>query len=80
MRSSCAIILISSQSFPLSNIDARVKSSLLLNEIEFRPYDKQEILAMRKERASYGIKPHAVDDNLLSMIVGTCNGHARMAL
>lgn len=79
-RSACNVILISNQSFPLSLIDARIRSSLLLNEIEFRSYSTNEILQILRERVVYGIRPNAVDDSMLSLIARMCSGDARVAL
>jgi orc1/cdc6 family replication initiation protein len=79
-RNSCGIILISNQSSALSRVDARIKSSLLLNEIEFKQYTAAEILEILKERAAYGIRSTAVDGSILSLIAKLCSGDARIAL
>jgi len=79
-RNGCGIVLISNQSLPVSNVDVRIKSSLLLNEIEFKPYTKDEILSILKERSLYGIRSGSIDNNLLAVISAMCNGDARVAL
>lgn len=79
-RSACNVILISNQSFPLSLIDSRIRSSLLINEIEFRSYSADDISQILKERVAYGIRPAAVDDSMLSLIARMCSGDARVAL
>lgn len=79
-RSACNVVLISNQSFPLSLIDSRIRSSLLLNEIEFRSYSVDEISQILIERAAYGIRSDAVNDSMLSLIAKMCSGDARVAL
>lgn len=79
-RSSCSLMLISNQKSPLQKADPRIKSSLLLHEIEFKPYSAEEIREILRQRASYGIRPGAVDASLLSLASRLCNGDARVAL
>lgn len=79
-RNACGIILISNQLSRTSEMDARIKSSLLLNEIEFKPYSKDEILSILKARTIYAIRPDSIDFNLLSLIAKMCNGDARIGL
>src|SRR2546426_9936385 len=43
LRNSVGLVFISNQAFALSEVDRRIKSSLLLNEVEFKPYSKEEI-------------------------------------
>jgi orc1/cdc6 family replication initiation protein len=79
-RSSCGLVLISNQAFALSEIDNRIKSSLFLNEVQFRPYSKEEILEILRERASYGFRQGSISENLLSIVAGMSNGDARIGL
>jgi Cdc6-like AAA superfamily ATPase len=79
-RSSCGLVLISNQAFALSEIDNRIKSSLFLNEVQFRPYSKEEILEILRERASYGLRQGSISENLLSIVAGMSNGDARIGL
>jgi cell division control protein 6 len=79
-RNSCGIILISNQAFSLTEVDYRIKSSLFLDEIEFRPYKKEEVLEILKERISYGFRPGSIGENLLSIVAGISNGDARIGL
>jgi len=78
-RNNCGIILISNEAF-LSNTDSRITDRLFLNEIEFKPYSKDEIFDILKERVSCGLRPNTVSDSLLSIISGMCNGDARIGL
>ena len=79
-RNSCGLVLISNQAFSLSSVDKRISSSLFLDEIEFRPYNKDEILEILKERVSYGFRPGSIGENLLSIVAGISNGDARIGL
>jgi orc1/cdc6 family replication initiation protein len=79
-RNSCGIILISNSSSSLANIDSRIASRLVLNEIEFKSYSREEILSILNERISYGLKDGVVDPSLLPIIAGMCNGDARIGL
>ena len=62
------------------DIDDRIKSRLLLDEIEFKPYNREEILDILKERVSYGFRPGAINNSLLTVVSGICNGDARIGL
>jgi orc1/cdc6 family replication initiation protein len=79
-RNSIGLILISNQAFALSEIDHRIKSGLFLNEIQFKPYSKEEVLEILKERVSYGLRPDSVTENLLSIVASISNGDARVGL
>jgi orc1/cdc6 family replication initiation protein len=79
-RNSCGLVLISNQAFSLTEVDYRIKSSLFLDEVEFRPYKKEEVLEILKERVSYGFRPNSIGENLLSIVAGISNGDARIGL
>lgn len=79
-RNSCGLVLISNQAFSLSSVDRRISSSLFLDEIEFKPYNKDEILDILKERVSYGFRPRAIGEGLLSIVAGISGGDARIGL
>lgn len=79
-RNSCGLILISNQAFALSSVDHRIKSSLFLEEVEFKPYKKDEIFEILRERASYGLRPNSINDNLLQIVSVMCGGDARVGL
>jgi len=80
LRNSCGIILISNSAYALSTVDSRVKSSLLVNEIEFRPYSREDIKSILKERISFGLRSGSMSDGLLSIIATMSGGDARMGL
>jgi Cdc6-like AAA superfamily ATPase len=79
-RNSIGLVLISNQAFSLSKLDHRVKSSLFLNEVQFRPYTNNEIFEILKERVSYGFRPDSIPDNLLSIVARMSRGDARVGL
>ncbi len=79
-RNNYGIILVSNEKLCLSGIDSRISSGLFLNEIEFKPYSRNEIFDILKERVSYGFRPNAISDSLLSIVSGMCNGDARIGL
>ena len=79
-RKPCDLILISNDGFALSDLDYRIKSSLFLNDIEFKPYSDGEIFQILKERISYGFRPDSITDELLSIVARMCNGDARIGL
>lgn len=79
-RNLCGLIMISNQEFPMSDMDSRIKSSLLMDEIEFRPYNREEILEILKDRVNSGFRPGTINSNLLTMVAGLCNGDARIGL
>jgi Cdc6-like AAA superfamily ATPase len=74
------LVLISNQAFALSDIDHRIKSGLFLDEVEFRPYSGDEILAILKERALYGLRTGSISENLISIVAKMANGDARVGL
>ncbi|MCA2003958.1 MAG: AAA family ATPase [Candidatus Nitrosotenuis sp.] len=74
------LVFISNQAFTLSSIDHRIKSGLLLEEIEFKPYSRDEILAILKERVLYGLRTGSISENLVSMVAKMSNGDARVSL
>lgn len=61
-------------------MDGRIKSRLLLDEIEFRPYCANEVFDLLKERVEYGMKPRSVSTELVSLVARMCNGDARIGL
>lgn len=76
----CGLVLISNQAFALSEMDHRIKSSLLLDEVEFRPYTADEIFQIVKERVTYGLRPASISEKLLSVVSRMSGGDARIGL
>jgi len=79
-RSSSGLVLISNQAYSLADMDGRIKSRLFLEETEFKPYNREEILGILKDRVNFGFRPGTVSDSLLTIVSGLCNGDARIGL
>lgn len=76
----CGLVLISNQPLSISKLALRGNSKLYLDEIEFKPYNRDEVFQILKERVPCGISSEAVTDDLLLISAGMCNGDARRAL
>lgn len=79
-RNNSGMVLISNCTGILAEIDGRIKSSLCMNEVEFKPYRRDEILSILKERVSFGFQPSSISDSILSLVSSICNGDARVGL
>lgn len=79
-RSNSGIVMISNCTGILADVDGRIRSSLCINELEFKPYTRDEILSILKERASFGFRPSSISENILSIVSHICNGDARIGL
>lgn len=76
----CGLILISNQPLSVSKLALKGNSKLYLDEIEFRPYNRDEVFQILKERIHYGLAGDSITDDLLSLAAGICNGDARRGL
>lgn len=79
-RKEIGLILISNHSFMSWDLDARVKSSLLLNEIEFKQYTHQELSDILKHRIGFALRPSSISDEVVRAIAIMAKGDARVAL
>jgi len=79
-RNSCGLVLISNSSSSLSDIDYRIKSSLFIDEVEFKPYTKDEIVSIIRPRINAGLVIDCMQDDLIHFVAGASNGDARVAL
>ncbi len=79
-RKEIGIILISNHSFMSWDLDSRVKSSLLLKEIEFKPYSHQELFSILKDRIGFAFRPESIGDDLVRTVSVIANGDARVGL
>ncbi len=79
-RKPCDMILISNDGFALSDLDYRIKSSLFVNDIEFKRYSDDEIAQILKDRVSRSFRPDSITDELLSIVARMCSGDARIGL
>ncbi len=80
VRNGCCLIMISNSRCMLAEIDQRIRSSLFLKEIEFRPYSRQETCAIIRERVIQGIASGWISDELLTTVAESCRGDARVGL
>ncbi|MGI0013730.1 MAG: Cdc6/Cdc18 family protein [Nitrososphaera sp.] len=79
-RSSGGIILICNNPRSISDIETRIRSGLLFNEVEFKPYSYEEILSILRARVSHGLRPGALGNDLLSLTAKLSHGDARIGL
>ncbi len=79
-RSGYGIVCISNDRYALMNVDARIKSSLALDSIEFPAYKPEELFDILKERAEYAFNPGSIEDTGLKAIALKANGDARIAI
>ncbi|MGH9922009.1 MAG: Cdc6/Cdc18 family protein [Nitrososphaerales archaeon] len=79
-RKEIGIVMISNHSFMSWDLDSRVKSSLLLKEIEFRPYSHQELFSILKDRIGFALRPTSISDDLLRTVSVIAKGDARVGL
>jgi len=61
-------------------LEERVKSRLNPARILFEEYSREELTAILRERAEYGLNPGAWDDSLLVTITRLARGDARIAI
>jgi cell division control protein 6 len=59
------VIFISNDSLVFSNVEPRIKSSLAIDEIEFKPYNLEEMKDILKERASLAF--YSFDSAIISL-------------
>ncbi|MBS3163224.1 AAA family ATPase [Candidatus Woesearchaeota archaeon] len=62
------IILITNNKDFLSHIDQRVRSRLILESLEFKPYNKEETRSILKERTDYALVKDVFDDASFNLI------------
>ena len=79
-KNSHALVMISNTPYSLAEIDGRIRSRLLLDEVEFKPYGNEEVYNILKERVEYGMRTGAVSEDLISIVSKMCNGDARIGL
>jgi len=65
------IILITNYKSWFAELDDRIKSRLVPEMLEFKPYSQSEIKGIIKERASYAFVPQCVNENVFDFIAKT---------
>lgn len=79
-RNNLGIVCISNDKFALMNLDARIKSSLNLEEIEFPKYSNSEIEDIIKDRINYALAPGTIDPVSIKIAANSSDGDSRVAL
>jgi len=62
------LILISNDRFALKDVDARIKSTLALQEIEFKPYSLLEMKDILQERVKLAFRPGSVEEGVVLLV------------
>lgn len=79
-RNACPIVLISNHSYSPTQMDSRIRSGLHLQEMEFKPYQTDEITNILKDRITTGLNPQSIADNLITEIANSSGGDARAGI
>lgn len=79
-RSSCGLILISTHYHALMNLANRIKSSLVLTEIEFPAYKVDELYNILKDRVEFAFRPGTLKNILIKITSVAACGDARVGL
>ncbi|MBI2005405.1 MAG: AAA family ATPase [Candidatus Aenigmarchaeota archaeon] len=81
VKNSVGLIFISNNPHVFANLEARITSSLSLDEIEFKPYTLQEMKDILQERVDYGF--HSVEEGVVALASAHAlnkNGDVRVGL
>ncbi len=81
VKNPIGLIFISNNPHVFANLEARIMSSLSLDEIEFKPYTLQEMKNILKERVDYGF--HSVEEGVIALASAHAinkNGDVRVGL
>ncbi len=79
-RNGYGLVLISNDEFALVDVDARIKSSLSLETIEFKAYTTQEMFEILKDRANISFMPGSIDDVFTKVAAVNADGDARVGI
>jgi Cdc6-like AAA superfamily ATPase len=79
-RSSSGIILICNVPKAISQIDEKIRSGLLLTEIEFKPYSIDEVQSILKARTANALRPGAISNQMIELVSKISGGDARIGL
>lgn len=81
VKNPIGLISISNNPHVFANLEARIASSLNLDEIEFKPYTLQEMKNILQERIEYGF--HSVEEGVVALVSAHAinkNGDVRVGL
>lgn len=79
VRKSCPLVLIGNNPFSPFCLDARTRSTLFVKEVEFDPYESDEIRDILHHRVEAGINKQSVTDDLVEEIARSSSGDVRTA-
>ncbi|MFH1433033.1 MAG: AAA family ATPase [archaeon] len=79
-RSGCGIICISNDEYALADVDARIKSSLSLERLEFKAYTVNEMCDILEDRVNLSFAPGAVSPDVLKIAALQAEGDVRVGL
>ncbi len=79
-RSGCGLILISTRCHVLANLTSRIRSSLVLTEIEFPPYKTDELYDIIRDRVEFAFKPGSLKNEFIKIASLAAQGDARTGL
>lgn len=69
-----SILLVTNEKNWLSNLDNRVKSRLMLDMLEFRPYGVDETEGILRQRRDFVFVPGVFDNHAFELVVGKTHG------
>ena len=61
-------------------MDSRIRSGLHLQEMEFKPYQTDEITNILRDRITSGLNAQSITDDLVAEIANSCGGDARAGI
>ena len=79
-REGYGLIMISNYNIALEKLDRRVRSSLSYVDIEFKPYDFEDLYNILKERSKYAFYEDTFPTPFLKVAAKNANGDARVAI
>jgi orc1/cdc6 family replication initiation protein len=79
-RSGCGVILISTRCHVLANLTTRIRSSLALTEIEFPPYETDELYDIIRDRVEFAFRPGSLKNEFIRIASLAAQGDARAGL
>ncbi len=79
-REGYGLIMISNYNIALNKLDRRVRSSLSYIDIEFEPYDYEDLYNILKERSKYAFYEGAFPEPFLKVAAKNAKGDARVGI
>ncbi|MBN3037588.1 MAG: orc1/cdc6 family replication initiation protein [Candidatus Diapherotrites archaeon] len=79
-RSGIGLVMISNDAYALLDVDARIKSSLAAEGVEFPAYTTEEVYDVLGDRKKYAFVPSSVGETVLKTAARLADGDCRIAL